>query len=335
MMLYRRVMTRLCWNKFFVKFIVFMAPTLCFGVAVCSALPSLGPSPSQRWRLVPEDKFRSALKYGRIIIRPYHLQVLKFITNLIPLPQYQILYLYTYIYSMAKSTGKCCFSNKEYPADQLYSGDSINPQIKTLIQKDHPDFNDDSLLGIDELINYRHKYMHKILQAEKKELNRIEAEVLESLGKDELLSHKLKNRKPSPPSFGDRIADRIATFGGSWTFIIAFFGFLFLWMAVNVLLVIGFSEKSFDPYPFILLNLILSCLAAIQAPIIMMSQNRKEERDRQRAEDDYKINLKAELEIRMLHEKLDHMILRQNQRLIDIQEQQTDMLTDILKKLEK
>jgi uncharacterized membrane protein len=235
---------------------------------------------------------------------------------------------------MAKKTGKCCINNKEYPTDQLYSGDSINPQLRALIQKDHPDFNDDSTLSIDELSSYRHKYVHKILQAEKKELNRLDKEVLDSLGSDELLSHQLKNQKMPPLSFGDRIADKVASFGGSWGFIISFFIFLIIWMAINVV-ILAFNTKPFDPYPFILLNLILSTLASIQAPVIMMSQNRKEERDRQRAEDDYKINLKAELEIRMLHEKLDHMILRQNQRLIDIQEQQTDMLNDILKKVEK
>lgn len=235
---------------------------------------------------------------------------------------------------MANQTGTCSISNKTYPQDQLYSGDSINPQIKALIQKDHPNFNDDSLLGIDELNEYRHQYMYRLLQAEKKELNKLETEVLESLGKDELLSHKLKNQKLPSLSFGDRIADKVASFGGSWAFIISFFIFLLLWMLLNVAMV-ATSGSTFDPYPFILLNLILSTLASIQAPVIMMSQNRKEERDRQRAEDDYKINLKAELEIRMLHEKIDHMILRQNQRLIDIQEQQTDMLTDILKKLEK
>ena len=235
---------------------------------------------------------------------------------------------------MANQIGTCSISNRTYPQDQLYSGDSINPQIKALIQKDHPDFNDDSLLGIDELNEYRHQYMHRLLQAEKKELNKLETEVLESLGKDELLSHKLKNQNLPALSFGDRIADKVASFGGSWAFIISFFIFLLLWMLLNVVMV-ATSGSTFDPYPFILLNLILSTLASIQAPVIMMSQNRKEERDRQRAEDDYKINLKAELEIRMLHEKIDHMILRQNQRLIDIQEQQTDMLTDILKKLEK
>jgi uncharacterized membrane protein len=101
-------------------------------------------------------------------------------------------------------------------------------------------------------------------------------------------------------------------------------------MVVNIWLL---ATKPFDPFPFILLNLILSCLAAIQAPIIMMSQNRKEQKDRLRGEHDYKINLKAELEIKLLSEKIDHMIVHQNKKLLDIQEIQTDYLEDLMKKI--
>ncbi|WP_317205983.1 DUF1003 domain-containing protein [Flavobacterium psychrophilum] len=96
-----------------------------------------------------------------------------------------------------------------------------------------------------------------------------------------------------------------------------------------------FINKGFDPYPFILLNLILSCLAALQAPVIMMSNNRQEEKDRERAKNDYMINLKSELEIRMLHEKIDHLIMHQEQALIEIQKVQIDMMNDILNRIEK
>jgi len=129
-------------------------------------------------------------------------------------------------------------------------------------------------------------------------------------------------------TFGQRIADHIAEFGGSWTFIISFFTFLLILMAINIWLL---ANKPFDPYPFILLNLILSCLAAIQAPVIMMSQNRQEQKDRKRSENDYKINLKAELEIKLLHEKIDHLMEHQNRRLFEIQAVQTDYLEDLLK----
>ncbi|MBL7975960.1 MAG: DUF1003 domain-containing protein, partial [Candidatus Kapabacteria bacterium] len=103
-----------------------------------------------------------------------------------------------------------------------------------------------------------------------------------------------------------------------------------VWMAINVWVL---ATQPFDPYPFILLNLILSCLAAIQAPIIMMSQNRQEQKDRIRSEHDYKINLKAELEIKLLHEKMDHLIIHQNKRLLEIQQIQTDYLNDILSEI--
>jgi uncharacterized membrane protein len=132
-----------------------------------------------------------------------------------------------------------------------------------------------------------------------------------------------------PLTRGQRIADAVATFGGSWRFIISFGVFLFLWICFNA---IAFRAQ-FDPYPFILLNLILSCLAALQAPVIMMSQNRQEEKDRDRAKKDYMINLKSELEIRMLHEKIDHLIMDQQQELLSIQKMQVDMMSEILEKM--
>lgn len=128
-------------------------------------------------------------------------------------------------------------------------------------------------------------------------------------------------------TLGDRVADRVARFGGSWTFI-GIFGVIILgWMALN-----EESASPFDPYPFILLNLVLSCLAALQAPVIMMSQNRQEAKDRVRSEHDYKVNLKAELEIRHLHEKMDHLLKQQAQRLLEIQQIQIELLEEVLKK---
>lgn len=114
-------------------------------------------------------------------------------------------------------------------------------------------------------------------------------------------------------TLGQRLADRVASFGGSWKFIILFSIIIFIWIIINIMFL---ADKGFDPYPFILLNLILSCLAALQAPVIMMSQNRQEEKDRERSQQDYMINLKTELEIRILHEKLDHLIIQQQQELL-------------------
>jgi uncharacterized membrane protein len=129
---------------------------------------------------------------------------------------------------------------------------------------------------------------------------------------------------------GQKVADKVAAFGGSWKFIILFGVFILLWILANIYILMN---KGFDPYPFILLNLILSCLAALQAPVIMMSQNRQEEKDRERAKKDYMINLKSELEIRMLHEKLDHLIMHQQEELIEIQKVQIEMMNDILTRI--
>ena len=133
-------------------------------------------------------------------------------------------------------------------------------------------------------------------------------------------------------SFGQKIADKVADFGGSWTFIISFLLFIVIWISSNVYILVN---KGFDPYPFILLNLILSCIAALQAPVIMMSQNRQEEKDRTRAKKDYMINLKSELEIRMIHDKIDHLIMHQQQELIEIQKVQIEMMNDILNQIKK
>jgi uncharacterized membrane protein len=124
------------------------------------------------------------------------------------------------------------------------------------------------------------------------------------------------------------LSDRIAELGGSWVFIIGFGVFLMLWVVVNTLVL---ATHPPDPYPFIFLNLILSCIAALQAPVIMMSQNRQAARDRQQAEQDYKINLKAELEIRHLHEKMDHLLHHHSQRLLEIQQIQTDLLRQLVR----
>ena len=132
----------------------------------------------------------------------------------------------------------------------------------------------------------------------------------------------------SEKTLGERMADKVAEFGGSWTFIILFGLFLVTWALLNIAL----AMRAFDPYPFIFLNLLLSMLAAIQAPIIMMSQNRQAKVDRENAEHDYAVNLKAELEILDLHEKLDEMRNQQITRLLSFQTEQMEILTKLLER---
>ena len=150
--------------------------------------------------------------------------------------------------------------------------------------------------------------------------------MVHSLREHELLSANVDLQFERAWSFGERLADRIAAFGGSWTFLTCFGAFVGLWITMNSLVLLW---RPVDPYPFILLNLVLSCVAAIQAPIIMMSQNRQEAKDRLRSQHDYQVNLKAELEIRHLHEKVDHLLSHQWERLVEIQEIQLELLSEI------
>ncbi|MBC8017571.1 MAG: DUF1003 domain-containing protein [Verrucomicrobia bacterium] len=132
-------------------------------------------------------------------------------------------------------------------------------------------------------------------------------------------------------TFGQKLADKVASFGGSWTFISIFAAVLVIWIVLNSFILIRFGSESFDPYPYILLNLFLSMLAAIQAPIILMSQNRQAYKDRMSAEHDYEVNLKAELEIMTLHEKIDLLRDKQWRELISIQQEQLRLLSQLMK----
>jgi len=165
-----------------------------------------------------------------------------------------------------------------------------------------------------------------MLEAERGELGALDREVLASLEAGETVAANVAASFEGRRTFGDRSADVLASFGGSWGFIFLFTAILLVWMALNVS---GLLFRPFDPYPFILLNLVLSTLAALQAPVIMMSQRRQEQRDRLRAENDYKVNLKAELEIRHLHEKIDHQLARQWERLAEMQKVQIEMLEEL------
>ena len=223
-------------------------------------------------------------------------------------------------------------SNKSFSFAERISGHIVQPNILGLIQSENPSFTVDSHLSISELNQYREKYLRTLLERERLAISGLEGAVLASISNETTLADKIEFEDETTYTYGQRLADNVATFGGSWTFIIAFGVFLFIWIITNVFVLVS---RPFDPYPFIFLNLILSCIAALQAPVIMMSQNRQEEKDRSRAKKDYMINLKAELEIRMLHEKIDHLILHQQQDLLEIQNIQVDMLKDVLNKFEK
>jgi uncharacterized membrane protein len=202
----------------------------------------------------------------------------------------------------------------------------IRPSLLEFIKKRLPGLDDKGFICFDDLGKFRADYIKEVLEDEIGELSALDQEVVESLQQHEILSSDIEKQFEKKLTFGERLSDQIAEFGGSWKFLIMFGAVLFGWIILNAVFLLN---RGFDPYPFILLNLILSCLAAVQAPVIMMSQNRAEARDRLRAENDYKVNLKAELEIRHLHEKIDHLLSRQYNRLFEIQQIQIELLEEI------
>jgi uncharacterized membrane protein len=231
---------------------------------------------------------------------------------------------------MAKITqsadSSCQVCGKRPPAVELITADLIRPVVVDIIKQTLPGWSEEGFICVEDLDHFRYQYVHSLVKAEKGELSDLETEVLDSISRQEILSTRVDQEFESKLTFGQRLSDRIAQFGGSWTFIIFFGCVLVAWVAVNS---VALLFKPFDPYPYILLNLILSCLAAIQAPIIMMSQNRQEAKDRVRATHDYQVNLKAELEIRQLHQKLDHLLSHQWERLMEIQGIQLELLGEM------
>ena len=174
--------------------------------------------------------------------------------------------------------------------------------------------------------------INSLLKTESEQLQKLQDIVKKSISDENLIIENLLNPPKEILTQGQKISDKVARFGGSWTFIILFMLLLFAWILFNT---IAPKRDDFDPYPFILMNLILSCIAALQAPIIMMSQNRQEEKDRKRGENDYMINLKAELEIRALHQKIDLLLEEQIKILFKSQSEQIEILRSIEKKISK
>jgi len=222
--------------------------------------------------------------------------------------------------------GECAICHKRFPLVRMMDGEMLQPAVFEITQKRHPEFSSSALICQDCLNFMRSEYVLDTLREEDEEFTTLEREVAQSLRDQETLSEDTYEEYEKGLTFGERIADKVAEFGGSWTFIILFFLFIALWMGINTYILL---TRPFDPYPYILLNLVLSCLAAIQAPVIMMSQNRQEERDRLRSQHDYQVNLKAELEIRHLHEKMDMIVKNQWRRLMEIQKMQMDILEEM------
>ena len=224
----------------------------------------------------------------------------------------------------------CAITNKELPRKKLIELGSLRPSLADRIREDYPALQDDAHIAVTEAERYRTLYVEEMLKLEHGELTELDRQVAESLADHDTIVENIEEDFDEHRTFGERISDGLAAFGGSWAFLISFFSVLAIWMLIN--LALG-EQRAFDTYPFILLNLVLSCIAAIQAPIIMMSQKRQETKDRLRAFNDYKVNLKAELEIRHIQEKLDYLLTKQWQRLSEMQQMQMDLMQENLLQL--
>jgi len=223
----------------------------------------------------------------------------------------------------------CQICERHLPPSAGTFGDTLRPTLSEFIHKERSDWNGHEFICFDDLARFRKDYLKQTLEEEIGELSALDQEVVESLQQHEILTENIEAQFERKLTFGEQLSDRIADFGGSWVFIIIFVSVLVSWIAFNALVL---ANRGFDPYPFIFLNLLLSCIAAIQAPVIMMSQNRAEARDRLRGENDYKVNLKAELEIRHVHEKLDHLLRDQNRRMFEVQQIQIELLEQLVQK---
>lgn len=219
----------------------------------------------------------------------------------------------------------CHVCGKSFATRRMIPWSAVRPGVSAAIAKDHPDWAEDKLICRDDVAKFRRRYVERLLEQERGELSALDKEVLDSFESGQFMSHNPGARMAESVTFGETMADGVASFGGSWTFILLFLAILIGWIVLNA---VGLMRAPFDPYPFILLNLVLSCIAALQAPIIMMSQRRQETKDRIRGENDYQVNLKAELEIRQLHEKIDHQLAQQWEKLVELQQIQIELLEE-------
>jgi uncharacterized membrane protein len=222
-----------------------------------------------------------------------------------------------------KPVKKCYICDKTFHIAEMVYAKSVRPTIAELIREQYPDWPEDGYICREDLDLYRAEYVMNIIKKERGEVSELEMDVIKSLSEQELMSKNIDKEFEGKLSLGQKVADKVAGFGGSWNFIIIFGVIIAVWIGINSF---ALFKKPYDPYPFILLNLILSCLAALQAPVIMMSQNRQEEKDRLRSQNDYQTNLKAELEIRHLNEKMDFLITNQWERLLEIQQIQIELM---------
>ncbi len=220
--------------------------------------------------------------------------------------------------------GTCGVCGAAVEAHHLASAKRIDPALAALIEAEHPGWEARGGICPKCREEYRKKKFLAYLGAQYHELNDVEQKLINKMARRSRVSRPVNQEFEQKLTFGQRLADRVAEFGGSWAFIILFGAIMLGWIAINTFIL--FARHPFDPYPYILLNLFLSMMAAVQAPVIMMSQNRQSAKDRLQAAHDYEVNLMAEMEIRDLHEKLDGLRIKQWKELWEMQQRQLELL---------
>ncbi len=222
---------------------------------------------------------------------------------------------------------ECQVCHQHFKVGEVINAHLVEEPIAQRIREQQGTFSPEGYICLGDLNLFRTGYITDTLRTANQEAAEVGKEMSEGIAEEtRVLSKNINEAFDKSLTTGERMADGLADFGGSWTFITIFSVVCVAWMAINTAVLMS---KAFDPYPYILLNLVLSCLAAIQAPVILMSQNRQEAKDRLRSEHDYEINVKAEIEIRKLHEKMDHLLMHQWQRLLDIQQLQVNQIENI------
>lgn len=225
----------------------------------------------------------------------------------------------------AKETATCQVCGQAKDLSELWPGDLVRGGIQETIKKQLPEWDSRGYICLADLNRFRARYVEDVLEEETGKISSLQEQVLKSWREHEFLSENINLQFEQQLTFWERLSDRVAAFGGSWGFIIGFGLVIALWIVMNSMVLL---VRPFDPYPYIFLNLILSGLAGFQAPIILMSQSRQDAKDRLRSEHDYRLNLKAEMEIRHLNEKMDLLLTSQWRRLLEIQRIQMEVMEE-------
>ncbi len=220
----------------------------------------------------------------------------------------------------------CQICGAERNEGEAWPGELLRQGLQQTIRKHYPTWSPTGYICLADLNRLRGEYLEDLLHEDMGEITSVQQGAVSAIEQHELMSRNLNVEFEQELTFWERLSDKVASFGGSWGFIIGFGAVIILWIAVNS---VALLRHPFDPYPYIFLNLVLSGLAGFQAPIILMSQNRQDAKDRLRSEYDYRINLQAEIEIRALNEKMDLMLKQQWHRLMEIQRLQFQMMEEM------